>query len=137
VRGVTIGPIESSQQPGRGYGTAYTAALLDELQKLGANAISITPFGRIWSLDSTQVLLDFESPFAANRAAIGSLVAQAQARGLTVLIVPHLWVTEKVYTDCVKCPHFRNCGQYAMVLPLESMHEAHDRDHSLVAARHA
>ena len=22
-------------------------------------------------------------------------------------IVPHLWVTEKVYTDCVKCPQFR------------------------------
>jgi len=52
-------------------------------------------------------------------------------------IVPHLWVTEKVYMDCVKCPQFRSCGQYAMVLPLESLHEAHDRDHSLVAARHA
>lgn len=92
VRGITIGPIESSQQPGRGYGTAYTEVLLDELVKLGANAISITPFGRIWSLDSTQILLDFEAPFAANRAAIGRLVAQAKARGLTVLIVPHLWV---------------------------------------------
>jgi amino-acid N-acetyltransferase len=52
-------------------------------------------------------------------------------------IVPHLWVTEKVYTDCVKCPQFRSCGQYAMVLPLESLHEAHDRDHSLQVARHA
>ena len=52
-------------------------------------------------------------------------------------IVPHLWVTEKVYTDCVKCPLFRSCGQYAMVLPLESLHDAHDRDHSLLAARHA
>jgi len=34
-------------------------------------------------------------------------------------IVPHLWVAEKVFTDCVKCPEFRRCGQYAMVLPLE------------------
>jgi len=51
-------------------------------------------------------------------------------------IVPHLWVTEKVYTDCVKCPQFRSCGQYAMVLPLESLHDAHDRDHSLAVARH-
>jgi amino-acid N-acetyltransferase len=34
-------------------------------------------------------------------------------------IVPHLWLTEKVYTDCVKCPKFRQCGQYAMVLPLD------------------
>jgi amino-acid N-acetyltransferase len=52
-------------------------------------------------------------------------------------IVPHLWVTEKVYADCVKCPMFRSCGQYAMVLPLESLHDAHDRDHSLLVARHA
>jgi amino-acid N-acetyltransferase len=35
-------------------------------------------------------------------------------------IVPHLWLTEKIFTDCVKCPHFRQCGQYAMVVPLES-----------------
>ncbi|HKU41305.1 MAG TPA: hypothetical protein VJR89_24245 [Polyangiales bacterium] len=92
VRGITVGPIESSQQPGRGYGTEYTAALLDELVRLGANAISITPFGRIWSLQSTQILLDFEAPYAANRAAVGRLVAQAKARGLDVLIIPHLWV---------------------------------------------
>ena len=26
-------------------------------------------------------------------------------------IVPHLWLTEKVFTDCVKCPQFRSCGQ--------------------------
>jgi hypothetical protein len=92
IRGITIGPIESSQQPGRGYGTAYTAALLDHLVALGANSISITPFGRLWSLTSTEILLDFEAPFAENRAAVGRLVAQARARGLSVLIVPHLWV---------------------------------------------
>ena len=40
-------------------------------------------------------------------------------------IVPHLWLTEKIFTDCVKCPHFRRCGQYAMVVPLE---ESADRD---------
>jgi glycosyl hydrolase family 113 len=92
IRGITIGPIESSQQPGRGYGTEYTAALLDELVRLGANAVSITPFGRLWDLQSTEILLDFEAPFAENRAAVGRLVAQARARGLAVLIVPHLWI---------------------------------------------
>jgi hypothetical protein len=92
VRGVTIGPIESSQQLGRGYGSEYTEVLLDELVRLGANAVSITPFGRLWSLRSTEILLDFELPFADNRAAIGRLVAQAKARGLTVLLIPHLWV---------------------------------------------
>lgn len=51
-------------------------------------------------------------------------------------IVPHLWVTEKIHTDCVRCPQFRHCGQYAMVLPLESLHDTQDRDH-LMVARHA
>ena len=35
-------------------------------------------------------------------------------------IVPHVWVKEKVFTDCVKCEHFRRCGQYAMVAPLDA-----------------
>jgi hypothetical protein len=34
-------------------------------------------------------------------------------------IVPHLWLLEKVTTDCVKCPQFHTCGQYAMVAPVE------------------
>ena len=49
-------------------------------------------------------------------------------------IVPHLWVTEKVYTDCVKCPQFRTCGQYAMVLPLDSLDDAEDREEHLLMA---
>jgi amino-acid N-acetyltransferase len=36
-------------------------------------------------------------------------------------IVPHLWVPEKISTDCVTCPLFRRCEQYAMVLPLEAV----------------
>jgi amino-acid N-acetyltransferase len=34
-------------------------------------------------------------------------------------IVPHLWVREKVFTDCVGCPLFRACGQHAVVLALD------------------
>lgn len=34
-------------------------------------------------------------------------------------IVPHVWVPEKIATDCVGCPLFRKCEQYAMVLPLQ------------------
>ena len=33
-------------------------------------------------------------------------------------IVPHLWVREKVVTDCVDCPLFRSCGQHAVELSL-------------------
>ena len=92
IRGVTVGPIESSQQQGRGYGTPYSAALLDELARMGVNWISITPFGRIWSLGSTQILMDFEAPYEDNRAAVRTMVAQAHARGMKVMIIPHLWV---------------------------------------------
>lgn len=31
-------------------------------------------------------------------------------------IVPHTWVPEKIAHDCIACPLFRNCGQYAVVL---------------------
>ena len=33
-------------------------------------------------------------------------------------IVPHVWLPEKIVTDCHSCPHFRRCGQYAMVRDL-------------------
>ena len=33
-------------------------------------------------------------------------------------IVPHPWIPEKITTDCVGCPKFRSCGQYAVALSL-------------------
>lgn len=33
-------------------------------------------------------------------------------------IVPHVWVPEKIVTDCHACIHFRRCGQYAVVRAL-------------------
>ena len=33
-------------------------------------------------------------------------------------IVPHVWLPEKIETDCRTCAHFRQCGQYAVMLPL-------------------
>ena len=51
-------------------------------------------------------------------------------------IVPHLWLTEKVFTDCVKCPLFRRCGQYAMVLPLDDLSIGHETPEQ-PAARYA
>jgi amino-acid N-acetyltransferase len=51
-----------------------------------------------------------------------TLCAFTQAPGyfirLGFSIVPHLWVPEKIFRDCVKCPLFRQCGKYAMVVPL-------------------
>ncbi len=36
-------------------------------------------------------------------------------------IVPHVWVPEKIAHDCLACPLFRRCAQYAMVLPLQAI----------------
>lgn len=30
-------------------------------------------------------------------------------------MVPHVWLPEKIVTDCRTCVHFRRCGQYAVV----------------------
>jgi amino-acid N-acetyltransferase len=39
-------------------------------------------------------------------------------------IVPHTWLLEKVFTDCLTCPLFRTCGQYGMIVPLDSAFDA-------------
>jgi amino-acid N-acetyltransferase len=52
-------------------------------------------------------------------------------------IVPHLWVTEKIRTDCVKCPLFRTCGQYAMVVSLDEKDNREQAAHSAGASQHA
>jgi len=92
MRGITVGPIESIQQPGRGYGTERSAELLDHVQAMGANWVSITPFGRAWDLQATEVRRDFEAPYEDNRAAVRRMIRQAKARGLDVLLIPHLWI---------------------------------------------
>ncbi len=92
VRGATVGPIESAQHPGVGYGSPASAELLDELAALGCNWVSVTPFGRQWSLEATDIRMDFEAPFARNREDVARFVAQAHARGLKVLLIPHLWL---------------------------------------------
>jgi len=33
-------------------------------------------------------------------------------------IVPHTWLPAKIAMDCVSCPLFKTCGQFAMMLPL-------------------
>lgn len=92
VRGITVGPIESIQQPGRGYGTEASAALLDHVRGMGANWVSVTPFGRLWDLQSTEIAMDFEAPYEENREAVRRMIQQAKARGLQVLLIPHLWI---------------------------------------------
>jgi N-acetylglutamate synthase-like GNAT family acetyltransferase len=39
-------------------------------------------------------------------------------------IVPHVWLPEKIVTDCHACVHFRQCGQYAVVHDLARQRDA-------------
>jgi N-acetylglutamate synthase-like GNAT family acetyltransferase len=39
-------------------------------------------------------------------------------------IVPHVWLPEKIVTDCRRCVHFRQCGQYAVVRALGRPHRS-------------
>lgn len=59
---------------------------------LGANWVSVTPFGRVYDLAPTGVSLDYEASFATNKTAVQKAVAQAHSEGLRVMLVPHLWV---------------------------------------------
>ena len=92
VRGITIGPIENGLYPNRGYGTARARAGLAEASRLGANWVSITPYGRIYDLKPTGISHDFEASFEENQEAVLRMVDQAHAAGFRVMLVPHLWV---------------------------------------------
>ena len=74
------------------------------------------------------VLIVEELRQRARRAGFEKLCAFTHTPGyfirLGFSIVPHLWLTEKIFTDCVKCPLFRRCGQYAMVVPLDAVSDA-------------
>lgn len=92
IRGITIGPIENAYHPGKGYGSAAFLRSLDEVRAMGGTWVAITPFGRVYDLSGRGVDLRFEAPFEDNRAAISASIRAAHARGLKVMLVPHLWV---------------------------------------------
>ena len=92
IRGVTVGPIESTLHPGRGYGSAPCARTMRDVARLGGSWVSVTPFGRVADLRSTGIDPSFEAPFDDNRRAVAEAIRQAHAEGLRVLLVPHLWV---------------------------------------------
>ena len=59
---------------------------------MGATWVAITPFGRVADLGGTGVDLTFEAPFDRNRVDVARAMRMAHARGLRVMLVPHLWV---------------------------------------------
>lgn len=51
-------------------------------------------------------------------------------------IVPHVWLPEKISTDCHSCVWFRRCQQYAVVLDLARMADVGSRRRPDAIERH-
>lgn len=92
LRGLTIGPIENSRHPNRGYGSEAFRRALVESKRMGATWVSLTPFGRVQDLAPTGIDRTFEAPYAQNQDDVRRSIEMAHALGLRVLVVPHLWV---------------------------------------------
>ncbi len=92
MRGMTIGPIENAYHLGVGYGSNAYDRSLEESQSWGATWVAITPFGRVADLTGKGVDPTFEAPFEKTRADVARAIRMAHARGLHVMLVPHLWV---------------------------------------------
>ena len=92
IRGMTIGPIENAYHPGVGYGSPAYAASLRDCLRMGATWVAITPFGRVADLGGMGVDPTFEAPYAQNREDVRRAIAMAHEAGLSVMLVPHLWV---------------------------------------------
>jgi hypothetical protein len=92
VRGITIGPIENALHPNAGYGSRPYDRTLTECTQMGATWVALTPFGRVMNLEGRGVDPTFEAPFEDNKKSIARAVAMAHARGMRVMLVPHLWV---------------------------------------------
>jgi hypothetical protein len=92
IRGLTIGPVESSLHPDRGYGTRAFERTAEDARRLGATWISLTAFGRVADLSPSGIDPTFEAPFERNQRDVARAIAEAHRKGLRVFLVPHLWV---------------------------------------------
>ncbi|MFZ4734994.1 MAG: glycoside hydrolase family 113 [Bradymonadia bacterium] len=76
----------------RGYGTDAARSALDELKALGIRHLSLTPFGWMSSLEDPRVVSEVTMAGAETEDRVRAAARDARARGMTVLVKPHLWV---------------------------------------------
>lgn len=75
----------------RGYGSATSAASLDELADAGMGAVSLTAFGWMSSLSSTEIrIARVRGSETFDRMRVDA--ERAHALGLEVMVKPHLWI---------------------------------------------
>jgi amino-acid N-acetyltransferase len=94
----------------------------------------LAPLSRTVAEVRSLVVSEPARSLGAGRRLVDALVTRASASGFDKLcafthaaryfvqlgfsIVPHVWLPEKIDTDCRTCAQFRHCGQYAMMLTL-------------------
>jgi N-acetylglutamate synthase-like GNAT family acetyltransferase len=100
-------------------GCAELAALSPQLAEVRSLAVDVAQRGH-----GAGVMIVDELRRRARREGFEKLCAFTHVPAYFIhmgfSIVPHSWLLEKIVTDCLKCPHFRTCGQYAMVVPLDT-----------------
>jgi len=104
-------------------GCAELAPLSPQVAEVRSLAVDVRARG-----ERVGVMIVDELRTRARRDGFEKLCAFTHAPGyfsrMGFSIVPHSWLLEKIFTDCVKCPQFRQCGQYGMVVPLDSAFDA-------------
>ena len=94
----------------------------------------LAPLSRSVAEVRSLVVSDLARSRGIGRQLVDALIARAEADGFGKVcafthapgyfvqfgfsIVPHVWMSEKIQTDCHRCARFRQCGQYAVVLQL-------------------
>jgi len=91
IRGVTVGIIEENRLPVAGYGSPECAWALEEIQDLGADWVTITPYVSMMSCDDTKIVPYFEFPRERMEEMVVGAVRQAREMGLKVFLVPHVY----------------------------------------------
>lgn len=77
----------------QGYGTERSAQSLRELAELGVTAISLTNFGYMESLTSTEVFDMERRGGSERREAMRTDMERAHALNMVVMVKPHIWVS--------------------------------------------
>ena len=81
----------------RGYGTASSAAQLEELSELGVGWLSLTPFAFMRAPDDPEIRLVGSHAGGERDEVVVRQIEQARAAGMRVLLKPHIWIRGGVY----------------------------------------
>ena len=84
-------------QGARGYGTDAGARTMDHLKGVGVNWVSLTPFGWMRSVHDSTVKGEHQSDMprgGERREALIGAIEQARARGMKVVLKPHVWIAK-------------------------------------------